>query len=203
MTSSLERHRYKEALRTAMTAAQHGNQMLQNAAPWVHLKTDVDADGRNESLASLAFGWRICRYLAIVTQPFLPFSAKKLWTMLGITTELENSTWDSAVDWSIKIQNPPASFEPLFQRLDADEILKHEKSIIENSSEKSNPGHEVKGGKKEMKNMKEEPLEGIEYLDFDTFMKVDLRVGIITSVEDHPNADRPVSYTHLTLPTKA
>ncbi len=38
--------------------------------------------------------------------------------------------------------------------------------------------------------MKEEPLEGIEYLDFDTFMKVDLRVGIITSVEDHPNADR-------------
>lgn len=190
MTSSLERHRYKEALRTAMTAAQHGNQMLQNAAPWVHLKTDVGADGRKESLASLAFGWRICRYLAIVTQPFLPFSAKKLWTMLGITTELENISWDSAIDWSIEIGNPLASFEPLFQRLDAGEILKHEKSIVENSSEKSNPGHEVKGGKKEMKNMKEEPLEGIEYLDFDTFMKVDLRVGVITSVEDHPNADR-------------
>ena len=190
MTSSLERHRYKEALRTAMTAAQHGNQMLQNAAPWVHLKTDVGADGRKESLASLAFGWRICRYLAIVTQPFLPFSAKKLWTMLGITTKLENISWDSAIDWSIEIGNPLASFEPLFQRLDAGEILKHEKSIVENSSEKSNPGHEVKGGKKEMKNMKEEPLEGIEYLDFDTFMKVDLRVGVITSVEDHPNADR-------------
>ena len=190
MTSSLERHRYKEALRTAMTAAQHGNQMLQNAAPWVHLKTDVGADGRKESLASLAFGWRICRYLAIVTQPFLPFSAKKLWTMLGITTELENISWDSAIDWSIKIGNPLASFEPLFQRLDAGEILKHEKSIVENSSEKSNPGHEVKGGKKELRNMKEEPLEGIEYLDFDTFMKVDLRVGVITSVEDHPNADR-------------
>mgnify|MGYP006265840571 FL=1 len=110
--------------------------------------------------------------------------------MLGITTELEKSSWDSAIDWSVKIENPLASFEPLFQRLDADEILKHEQSIVENSSEKSNPGHEVKGGKKEMKNMKEEPLEGIEYLDFDTFMKVDLRVGVITSVEDHPNADR-------------
>ncbi len=190
MTSSLVRHRYKEALRTAMTAAQHGNQMLQNAAPWVHLKTDVGADGRKESLASLAIGWRICRYLAIVTQPFLPFSARRLWTMLGITTELENSSWDSAIDWSVEIENPLASFEPLFQRLDADEILKHEQSIVENSSEKSNPGHDVKGGKKEMKNMKEEPLEGIEYLDFDTFMKVDLRVGVITSVEDHPNADR-------------
>ena len=38
--------------------------------------------------------------------------------------------------------------------------------------------------------MEKETPEGIEYLDFDTFMKVELRVGKITSVEDHPNADR-------------
>ena len=37
--------------------------------------------------------------------------------------------------------------------------------------------------------MTEEP-EGIEFVDFETFMKVDLRVGKITSVEDHPNADK-------------
>jgi methionyl-tRNA synthetase len=35
-----------------------------------------------------------------------------------------------------------------------------------------------------------EAPEGTTYLEFDTFMKVDLRVGKITSVEDHPNADR-------------
>lgn len=38
--------------------------------------------------------------------------------------------------------------------------------------------------------MENEAPEGIEYLDFDTFMKVELRVGKIVSVEDHPNADR-------------
>ena len=32
--------------------------------------------------------------------------------------------------------------------------------------------------------------EGITYLDFDTFMKVNLRVGRIVSVEDHPDADK-------------
>ena len=37
-TSSLERHRYKEALRTIMSAAQLGNQMLQAATPWKFLK---------------------------------------------------------------------------------------------------------------------------------------------------------------------
>jgi methionyl-tRNA synthetase len=38
--------------------------------------------------------------------------------------------------------------------------------------------------------MKTEAPEGIEYLDFESFMKVELRVGKIVSVEDHPNADR-------------
>lgn len=32
--------------------------------------------------------------------------------------------------------------------------------------------------------------EGIKFLDFDDFMKVELKVGKITSVEDHPNADK-------------
>jgi methionyl-tRNA synthetase len=38
--------------------------------------------------------------------------------------------------------------------------------------------------------MKEEQPEGITYLEFETFMEVELRVGKIVSVEDHPNADR-------------
>ncbi len=190
MTSSLERHRYKEALRTAMTAAQHGNQLLQSSMPWKHLKTDVDADGRMESLSSLAFGWRLCRYLAIVTQPFLPFSARKLWRMLGIRQDIDEVHWQDAIDWTVPIQIPSKSYEPLFKRLDLDEIVKEEQSLVEDEAESNNVTHAVKGGKKEKKNMKNEAPEGIEYLDFDTFMKVELRVGKIISVEDHPNADR-------------
>ena len=190
MTNSLEKHRYKEALRTAMTAAQHGNQLLQSSMPWKHLKSEIDAEGRKESLSSLAFGWRICRYLAIVTQPFLPFSAKKLWNMLGISEDIDGAQWDDAIDWSIPVTNPSSSYQPLFKRLDAEEILKQEQSLVENSEESSNVPHTVKGGKKEKIKMTNEAPEGIEYLDFDTFMKVELRVGRIVKVENHPNADR-------------
>ena len=190
MTNSLEKHRYKEALRTAMTAAQHGNQLLQSSMPWKHLKSEIDAEGRKESLSSLAFGWRICRYLAIVTQPFLPFSAKKLWNMLGISEDIDDAQWDDAIDWSVPVTNPSSSYQPLFKRLDAEEILKQEQSLVEDSGESSNVPHTVKGGKKEKVKMKNETPEGIEYLDFDTFMKVELRVGRIVKVENHPNADR-------------
>ena len=190
MTSSLEKHRYKEALRTAMTAAQHGNQLLQASTPWKHLKSEVDAKGRTESLSSLAFGWRICRYLAIVTNPFLPFSAQRLWDMLGIEEELGDTNWNQAIDWSVPVCNPSSSYEPLFKRLDVDEIVKEEQSLVEDAPQANTVNHDVKGGKKEKKNMNKQAPEGIEYLDFDTFMKVELRTGKIVSVEDHPNADR-------------
>ena len=36
----------------------------------------------------------------------------------------------------------------------------------------------------------ENEIEGVAYLEFDTFMKVNLRVGRIISVDDHPNADK-------------
>lgn len=189
ITDSLKRHRYKEALRFAMNAAQHGNQMLQNAAPWKHLKSDEGTEGRHESLSSLAFGWRLCRYLAVVTQPFLPFSSQKLWAMLGLDGEASQQPWESAVDWNVEVCSTDENYQPLFKRLDIEEIMEQEQSLVE-ESEPSSIGPGVKGGKKEKKNMKEEQPEGIAYLEFETFMKVELRVGKILSVENHPNADR-------------
>ena len=189
ITDSLKRHRYKEALRFAMNAAQHGNQMLQNAAPWKHLKSEEGTDGRHESLSSLAFGWRLCRYLAVVIQPFLPFSSQKLWAMLGLEGDAHLQSWNSALDWTVDICLTDENYQPLFKRLDLDEIVQQEQSLVE-ESKSSTIGHGVKGGKKEKKNMKEEQPEGIAYLEFETFMEVELRVGKIVNVEDHPNADR-------------
>ena len=187
-TSSLERHRYKEALRTIMSAAQLGNQMLQAATPWKFLK-DLDADGSNVSMAKLAFGWRLSRYLAIMTQPFLPFSAQRLWESLGESGDVALASWDSATDWTLPYKWGEAEPTPLFQRLDLEEILSQERSLAGESSDSSDPGHSVKGGKKKKKEVKKMP-EGTTHLDFETFMEVELRVGKIVSVSDHENADK-------------
>jgi methionyl-tRNA synthetase len=180
-----------------MNIAQLGNQMLQEATPWKFLKEPDDADdewysSRDISLAKLAFGWRISRTLAILTQPFIPFSAQQLWNNLGLSGEVSQISWDDALNWDIAMTWTGEVPQPLFTKLDLEEILEQEKQLAEQSttSDSQDPAHGVKGGKKkENKKMSDAP-EGITYLEFDTFLKVELRTGRITGVEDHPNADK-------------
>lgn len=201
ITESLSRHRFKEALRFAMNAAQVGNQFLQSSTPWKYLaEHDDDSSAtysteRMQALSALSFGWRTARYLAIVMQPFLPFSSAKLWESLGQSGDVSQVPWNSAIDWSATMTWNDAKPEPLFKRLDLEEILESEKSLVEVSDSSEESGHTVKGGKKKKNTPKEETEmtdvpEGITYLNFETFMEVDLRIGNIRSVEDHPNADR-------------
>ena len=190
-TESLEKHRFKESLRHIMNIAQFGNQMLQTAEPWKYMK-NPDLDGYKKSISSLAFGWRVCRTLAIATHPFMPTSAQRLWHSLGYTTQVESQSWESAIDWSAERTWNTEQPTPLFARLDLDEILKREQGFIEEDSNSNEDiTHAVKGGKKNKKgieNMGED--NGIAFLDFETFMSVDLRTGIVLNVEDHPNADK-------------
>ena len=198
ITDSLTKHRYKEALRYVMNAAQLGNQMLQNATPWKYLSPEPKEPqedyqkNRNKSLAALSFGWRISRFISIASQPFLPFSAARLWNSLGQEGDISLVDWDSAIDWNVEMTWNSEKPEPLFKRLDLEEILASEQSLVDEKQVNEQPGHGVKGGKKKRKGDKKmnEAPEGIEFLNFETFMEVDLRVGKITGVEDHPNADK-------------
>lgn len=188
VTTSLERHRYKEALRGVMSASQLGNQMLQAATPWKFLK-DLDAVGAEESMARLSFGWRVSRFMAIMTHPFLPFSAQKLWDALGEEGEVSLIPWDSAIDWEVEFKSSLNNPEPLFQRLDLEEILAQEESLASENNDSNDLTHGVKGGKKTKKEERKMP-EGTTHLNFETFMEVELRVGKITEVTDHDNADK-------------
>jgi methionyl-tRNA synthetase len=209
--TSLDKHRYKEALRGVMSAAQLGNQLLQSAAPWKYLKAK-HSDEAKTSFAQLSFGWRICRFLAITSQPFLPFSAQRLWSMLGQEGYVSDITWHSAIDWEAPQTWAAEKIVPLFHRLDLEEILEQEKVLAESASatnEAQDPGHGVKGvvgkkkgtGDKDMSQkkrvvseegevVKDKNNEGIQTVDFETFISVDLKIGTITTVTKHPNADK-------------
>ena len=187
ITDSLSKHRYKEALRLVMSAAQYGNQMLQAATPWKYLK-DTSADEARDSMIKLAFGWRISRFIAITSQPFLPFSAQRLWQSLGEQGDVTELAWDQAIDWECSMKWNDETPVPLFTRLDLEEILAQEQDLIEASADEDSTLPTIKGVKK--KKEEEKMTEGVTYLDFETFTKTELKVGRITSVEDHDNADK-------------
>ena len=69
---SMEKQRFKEALRHIMGIAQIGNVLLQEAAPWKYIN-EVESPDRTRSLSALALSWRICSCLAVCMRPFIPF----------------------------------------------------------------------------------------------------------------------------------
>ncbi len=190
--ASLERHRFKEALRGVMNVAQQGNGVVQRAAPWVALKPDATADVRAEAFAGLALAARMLRGIAITIQPFLPAAAQRLWSMQGHQGDVSEVHWDDAVDMQASIAISTDDPTPLFERLDLSAILEREGHVATSQSDgdQSEVGG-VKGSrrtkKKETKNM---DREGISTIDFEQFMAVELRVATVKDVEEHPNANR-------------
>ena len=170
---SMERQRFKEALRSIMGIAQVGNQVLQRATPWNYLQSEESFD-KDKSLSALAFSWRLCRTLAICTRPFMPFQSERLWKMLGEKMELNNLLWDNSLDLTSKLCWNGKTPEPLFKRLDLEDIISHELSLANDNN----------------KDPSEKNNKGADYIDFEDFMKVEMKTGKVISVDDHPNADK-------------
>jgi methionyl-tRNA synthetase len=169
--NSLESQRFKEALRSIMNIAQIGNGLIQNAEPWRYLKAPPSLE-RNDSLSKLALGWRICKGLAITLRPFIPFQSNILWEMLGEENEMDTILYEDAFSPTHSIHWNPTPPQPLFQRLDLDEILKREVEIADSTNVHTDTNKED------------------EYIEFEDFLKVELKTGKVISVDDHPNADK-------------
>ncbi len=76
---ALENFKFREAIKEVMNLARLGNKYLADTEPWKLIKTDPD---RVPTIMNIAL--QITANLAILTEPFLPFSAQKLRNMLNM-----------------------------------------------------------------------------------------------------------------------
>lgn len=79
LETSLERFRFREASQELMNLARVGNKYLADQEPWKLIKTDPE---RVKTIMNTAL--QIAAGLAILSEPFLPFTAKKLQQMLAL-----------------------------------------------------------------------------------------------------------------------
>jgi len=87
VAASIEAYRFREALTFMMELARVGNKYLADTEPWKLIKTD---ESRVKTILNISL--QISASLAILAEPFMPYTAAKLSEMLG----LENLSWKDA-----------------------------------------------------------------------------------------------------------
>jgi len=169
ISSSIERYRFREAQGEMMNIARLGNKYLADEEPWKIIKTDA---ARVQTQMYVAL--QIASALAIVSEPFLPFTSKKLCQMLNIELNHWNLDFE---DWNLlKTGHKIGQAEILFAQIEDAEIQKQIDKL--EATKKANV----------MESQIVEPQKPTT--TFEDFTKLDLRVGTILEAGKMPKANK-------------
>ena len=168
----LENYRFRDALKEAMNLARIGNKYLADTEPWKLAKTDMP---RVSTILNLAL--QISANLAIAFEPFLPFSAKKLRDMLNMTHAEWNLLGNTDILPEGQQLNQPVL---LFEKIEDAQVEAQVQKLLD--TKKAN----------ELKNHQAAPVR--ENIDFEDFMKLDIRVGKVLECQKVPKADKLLQF---------
>lgn len=186
--SSIERYRFREAQGELINLARLGNKYLADEEPWKTIKTDEE---RTKTVMYVAL--QIAAALAVLSEPFLPFTSKKLKKILNIKDELVS--WSKVSETSsplwgemptgrgglLQVGHQIGQAELLFSKIE-DEQIQQQLDKLE----------ATKASNKTEKNTTEKPklMPQKETINFEDFTKLDMRVGTIIEAEKMPKADK-------------
>jgi len=160
IASSMDRYRFREALGELMNLARLGNKYLTEQEPWKIFKTDPE-----KVKGVLNVSLQIVANLSVLSESFLPFTAKKLQAMLG----LQNLKWEDAGKADLlkpghQLNKP----ELLFERIEDKTIEAQIQKLLDTKKEN------------EM-NVAANPAK--DTIEFDDFVKMDIRTATIIEAE--------------------
>jgi methionyl-tRNA synthetase len=121
VAEQLEDCELQSAITTVMGMARTGNQYLNEKEPWKLIKTD-----KTKAANILRVAAQYVKALAIVSAPFIPFSAQEIWKTLNFPGSVHEQEWNEALTplaRNHKIGKP----KPLFRKIDSDEKELEEK----------------------------------------------------------------------------
>ena len=186
IASSLERYRFREAQAELMNVARLGNKYLADEEPWKTIKTDEE---RTKTVMYVAL--QIASALAVLSEPFLPFTSEKLKNILNFKNIEEKPKWSK-----ISAISPPSGEMPLGRgghKINKAELLfsKIEDEQIQKQLDKLQASKKMNASINSAQaaaNKKVTPQK--ETIQYDDFAKLDMRVGTIIEAEKMPKADK-------------
>ena len=169
----LEAFKFREAQKEAMNLARIGNKYITECEPWKVWKTDPK---RVETILNLSL--QLVANLSIAFEPFLPFSSKKLRSMINMTE----------YDWSelgstdlLPAGKQLAEPELLFDKIEDEAIEAQLRKLEETRKANEETAYKAEPVKKE--------------IPFDDFEKLDIRVGHILRCEKVKKSKKLLKFT--------
>ena len=169
----LDTFKFRDAQKEAMNLARIGNKYITDCEPWHVAKTDME---RVKTILYLSL--QLVANLEIAFEPFLPFSSARLREMLNITD----------TDWaqlgSTELLKPGHQLGTpalLFEKIE-DEAINAQLQKLEDTKKANEAANYVAA-----------PIK--ENVDFDTFEKLDIRVGHIKDCQKVKKSKKLLQFT--------
>jgi len=178
--SLLDQFKFRDAQFEAMNLARIGNRYITECEPWKVWKTDPQ---RCETILNICL--QLTANLAIVFEPFLPFSSKKLREMLN----MESFEWDQLGSTDLlKAGHQLGEPQLLFEKIE-DDVIQRQLDKLEATKKKN----------EELRMKNEEsaaaPAPVKDTVSFDDFEKLDIRVGLIKACEKVKKSKKLLQFT--------
>ena len=168
----LDNFHFRDALREAMNLARTGNKYLADTEPWKLAKTDMS---RVATILNVAL--QLSANLNIAFEPFLPFSSAKLRQML----QFDSVRWaDFGKTELLPAGHALGKTELLFEQIDDAAIEQQINKLQQTKAANAAQSQTVKAVK--------------ETVEFDDFLKLDIRIGTVVECSKVPKADKLLQF---------
>jgi len=173
LCANIRKYDFRSALKNLMEISTKGNQILQFNEPW---KLQKEQPETVKVIMNLCLQYVAA--ISVICRPFLPFTSDKMRTLLNLEPIKEEGELDDLLFQLADGEHPvPENHQigkpiHLFSRIDDDIIA----------------SQVAKLGTKEMQEEIKNPIK--ETINFDDFMKLDIRTAVITDAEKVPKADK-------------
>ena len=181
----IEAYRFREALFEVIALARIGNGYMQKKEPWIVAKQVAENPEAQKQIDNcLHLCLQLTANLAILAQPFLPFTAKKICHLLKVVDKILD--WENA--GSLKLLSVGYTLrapELLFRKIEDEEIAAQIQKLNDAA---------------QIKKMETTPTTSSSSTStiatvkpeivFDDFAKIDLRVGTIVAASKVEKADK-------------
>ena len=198
----LEQYKFRDALFEVIDLSRKGNRYMQEKQPWIVARSLAENPAQQQSIDNcLHVCLQLTANLAILINPFLPFTARKICHMLKVVDKMlewENAGKQKLVSVGYSLREPAL----LFRKIEDSEITAQLEKLkatakkaaaIKEEKEKLKNNQQVKEEKTNVPSAAENvkvPTAAKGVIQYDDFAKLELKVGTIVSAEKVEKADK-------------